>query len=123
MKKQTFFYQIFFLNTIISLFAISIVSVIILSSNLNRTKQLLVANCQNLAPSLAENYIIYDALVSKRATNKLITYLDSIVNNSSTIDSITIIDNNRICLYHYDRILTGTEIPIVPDGGIGVQTE
>lgn len=123
MKKQTFFYQIFFLNTIISLFAISIVSVIILSSNLNRTKQLLVANCQNLATSLAENYIIYDALVSKRATNNLITYLDSIVNNSSTIDSITIIDNNRICLYHYDRVLTGTEIPIVPDGGIGVQTE
>lgn len=121
-KKRPVFFQIFFINMAVSIVAISIVSIIILSSNLYRTKQILISNCENMATSLAENYIIYDSLVSKRATTRLITYLDSIVDNSSTIDSITIIDKNRICLYHYDRVITGTEIPILPLNDKNIQT-
>jgi two-component system sensor histidine kinase DctS len=120
-SRKSFFFQIFLINTIVSIFALSIVIAITLLSSLRHTKEILVSNCENMATSLAENYVVYDSLVSKRATNRLLTYLDSILANSSTIDSITIIDINRICLYHYDRAVTGTEIPILPDGKNEVQ--
>ncbi|QTQ14201.1 GHKL domain-containing protein [Treponema parvum] len=123
LKKRPIFFQIFFVNTAISIFAISFVSITILSTNLERTKQLLISNCENMATSLAENYIIYDALVSKMATTRLITYLDNIVKNSTTIDSITIIDTKRICIYHYDGMPVGTEIPILPLNNKKIQTQ
>ncbi len=114
LRNKPIFFQIFFLNTVISIFAISVVSIAILSANLERTKEILISNCENMATSLAENYIVYDSLVSKMPTTRLISYLDNIVKNSTTIDSITIIDTKRICLYHYDGMLAGTEIPNLP---------
>ena len=122
-KAGPLFFQIFIVNAAISIVTISFVSIIILSTNLERTKNILISNCENMANSLAENYIIYDALVSKMATTKLISYLDNIVKNSSTIDSITIIDTRRICLYHYAGIPEETEIPILPLNNKKIQTQ
>ena len=122
-KAGPLFFQIFIVNAAISIVIISFVSIIILSTNLERTKNILISNCENMANSLAENYIIYDALVSKMATTKLISYLDNIVKNSSTIDSITIIDTRRICLYHYAGIPEETEIPILPLNNKKIQTQ
>ena len=114
-NKQSFFIQIFIINSIISICILSAVTAVILLSSLIHTKQILISNCRNMATNLAQNYIVYDALVSKRATRRLLTYLDNTLDKSDTIDSITIIDTNRICLYHYDHAVTGTTIPVIPE--------
>jgi two-component system sensor histidine kinase DctS len=121
-KRRSFFRQILKINILVYVPLMAVILAVSLYSVLAQIRSGIVANSKSMADALAQNYMIYDSLVSKRATNSLIGYLDNIIRNNEKIDSVTVIDNNRICVYHYDNSLMGTEVPIVPDGTTEVQS-
>ena len=78
---------------------------------LQRIEQAISVNIENLSYTLAQNYMVYDSLVNREASDELNAYMDKIVNNARDFDVIAITLRNRQCLYHPNKDLIGKFLP------------
>lgn len=121
LKRSSLFMQTLIINIAVCCSVILISLGVILFYSLSQIRSDIRSNIKNLAYSMAKNYMIYDSLISKRASSNLTDYLDSILDNADEINVISVIDNKRVCIYHQNREINGLEIPIVPDNTNSVQ--
>ena len=109
--QGSFFLRSFGIIFLISSLLILIMFAFILNTCLDRVKQDISVNIENLSYTLAQNYMVYDSLINRESSNDLNDYVDKIITNAQDLDVIAITLRNRQCLYHPNKSLIGKFLP------------
>ena len=110
-SQGSIFHRSFRMIFLISSLLMLITFAFFLYTFLFRIKQDISVNIENLSYALSQNYMVYDSLVNREASDELNDYMDKIVNNAQNFDVIAITLRNRQCLYHPNKNLIGKFLP------------
>lgn len=110
-SQGSFFLRSFAIIFLISSLLILAMFAFVLNTCLSRIKQDISMNIENLSYALAQNYMVYDALVNRESSEDLNIYFDKILDNAQDLDVIAITLRDRQCLYHPNPDLIGKFMP------------
>ena len=86
-----------------------VIAIVSIAINVSEERKRLDQNLENVAQAVAKNQTVYAGVKQPYKEKVLCGYLDSLQETLSNIDVISVIDSNRVRLYHTNKKFIGTK--------------